>query len=105
MREVAKNVLEGGFVGGRLERIGGAVGDQRALVDDEDAVADTLDHIEHVGAVQDGFAGGGESGEQVFDEDGGIDIETGEGLVEKDDLRVVEQGGGDENFLPHAFGI
>jgi hypothetical protein len=92
-------------VGGRLERFGGAIGDQRAFVDDEDAVADALDDIEHVGAVEDGFAVGGQGGEQVFDEDGGIDIEAGEGLIEEDDVRVVEQGGGDQDFLPHAFGI
>jgi len=74
-------------------------------MDDEDAVADTLDDIEDVRAIEDCLAGGSSGREQVFDQDGGIDIETGEGFIEKDDVRVVEQGGGDEDFLPHAFGI
>src|ERR1035437_2797335 len=105
MGEVAKNVLQGVFMGGRLERFGGAVGDQGAFVDDEDAVADALHDIQDMGTVQYGLAGGGERGEQVFDEDGGIHVETGEGFIEQDDVRVVQQGGGDQDLLPHAFGI
>ena len=105
LREVAEDVFEGGFVGGGLEGIGRAIGDQRAFVDDEDAVADALDHIEDVGTVEDGLAVGGQGGEQVFDEDGGVDVEAGERFVEQDDAGVVEQGGGDQDLLPHAFGI
>ena len=42
--------------------------------------------------------------EAAEDERGG-DVEAGEGLVEKDQLGVVHEGGGDQDLLAHALGV
>ena len=48
---------------------------------------------------------GGELDEEVFEEAGGGDVEAGEGFVKDEQFGVVEQGGGEEDALLHAFGI
>ena len=40
-----------------------------------------------------------------FQDPCGADIEPGKRLVEHDDARVVEDGSGDEDLLPHALGV
>jgi hypothetical protein len=44
-----------------------------------------------VRTVQDGLAFGGESGQQILDHVGGIHVESGEGLIHENQVRIVEQ--------------
>ena len=55
--------------------------------------------------IEDGFAFGGERGQQVFEEARGNDIEAGKWLVEDEQLRVVHERGCDEYTLLHALGV
>ena len=64
-----------------------------------------LHDFEHVGAVEDHFAARGEGVEQAAQDHGGVDVEAAEGLVEDEQFGIVQQGGEEEDFLAHAFGI
>src|ERR1700748_2832132 len=50
--------------------------------DDNDAVANLLDHLKHVGDVDDRFAFSGEQFKKVFEQAAGNDIEAGKRFVE-----------------------
>src|SRR5260370_41867003 len=67
--------------------------------------AETLDGLEFVGAEQDDFAARRELADQTAEHQRGINVETGEGLVEQDDLGIVQQRGGKQNLLPHALRV
>ena len=84
---------------------GWGVGEDFAFGDDDDAVADVLDDFEDVRDVEDRLALGGERFEEVFEETRGDDVEAGERFVEDEQLWVVQEGGGDEDALLHAFGV
>jgi hypothetical protein len=43
--------------------------------------------------------------QQAAEDHGGGDVETGEGLIEDEEFRIVEQGGEEEDFLTHALGV
>jgi len=55
-----------------------------------------------VGADDDGRAGGGALAHGFFHRSDAMGIEAGEGLIEKDRLRMVQIGAADRDFLPHA---
>jgi hypothetical protein len=46
---------------------------------------------------------GGEGADQLAEDEGGVDVEAGGGLIEDEQVRVVEEGGGDEDFLSHPL--
>ena len=105
MGERPKDVLERLLAGGRSQAFERAVGDQVPLVNDHHAVADLLHHVQHVGAVEHRFSLGGQGGEEVLDQDRGVDVQPRERLIQQDQVRVVQQGGRDQDLLPHALGI
>jgi hypothetical protein len=88
-----------------LEFLRRAFREQFALGDDGDAIAHAFDDIEHMGAVHDRLAFAGEGFEQGLEADSGIRIEAIERFVEQHHFRIVQQGGGDDDLAPHAFGI
>ena len=85
--------------------VDGVVGHHFAAAQDQDSGADLLHHFEHMGAVEDDFAAVGERAQQSAQHQGGGDIQAGEGLVEDQDFGIVQQGGGEEDLLAHAFGV
>ena len=100
--EDALKVFEFGELG-ELARSG--VGDDLALVEDDDAVADTLDNFENVGDVEDGFAFAGEQDEKVFEEARGDSVEAGKRFVEDEQGGVVHERGGEQDALLHSLGV
>ena len=83
----------------------GIVADDVAVLQDDDARADLLDHFEDVRAEDDHLALGGERADERLQDARGADVEAGKGLVEDDDARIVEDRGGDEYFLTHALRV
>src|SRR5271165_697565 len=74
-----------------------------ALINDDDAVAYPLDHIQNVRAVNNGFALARQGLNQRLKTDSGIGIQSVERLIKEHDGRIVQQGGGDDYFAPHAL--
>src|SRR5450756_306261 len=80
----------------------GAVGHAPSVANDEELGAQLLDESEEVRAEDDRYAGAGAG------RDGGAHaaharrIETGEGFIEHERLRIVQQSAGDGELLLHA---
>ena len=95
--------LEGLVAGARDQLAGGCVGHDFAIVKDDRAVADALDHIQDVRAVQYGGAAVGEDAKDVAQLPGGADVESVEGLVEEHHLGGVQQGSRQQSLLALPF--
>ena len=83
----------------------GPVGQHPAPVDDPDRVGQLLGDREQVGRHQDGDAGPGLGEEEVLDDPGAPGVEADQGLVDDQDLRVVDQGRGEDDALLHPVGV
>ena len=66
-----------------MSSAGCAGGDEGALVEDGDAVAEFLGFIDGVGGEENGAAGGFELGDEGVEFAAGVGIKAGGGLVEK----------------------
>ena len=109
--EGEEDVLEGGLLldvfdlGGReqlLEFGEGAVLDDRALVQDRDAVGELLGLVEVLGGEQHGRAALGELLDGLPHLDPRLGVEAGGGFVEEDDRRVADQAHRDVEPASHA---
>ncbi len=112
--DVEEDLFKGGAVGlglpsgGVLGLDAGAelfertLGDERALVDDGHVGAEALDDFEDVRGEEDGGAAGDHALEHGFEGAGGDGVDAFEGLVEKEDLGAVDDGGGEREFFLHA---
>ena len=67
--------------------------DDTAVIDDDDVLAQILDQVELVAGEQHRRAGAGDIGEQLGHEAHGDRVETGERLVEHEQVGLVDQGG------------
>ena len=82
-----------------------ALGGEAALGDDEDPRAEALDLVEDVARHDDGAVGpGAEPPHEVDEVQPLARVEAVERLVEHEDLRVVDEGGGDLDPLAVALG-
>ena len=81
------------------------LGDELTAVNDGDVTAKTLDDFEHMGCKENGSPAGDHTLEHRFQGAGGNRVDAFERLVEKEDLRAVDNGGGEGKFLLHAVGI
>ncbi len=72
-------------------------------MEDQHFLADALDHVEQVRAVDDDLAALSQRVDERAKDQRRADVQPRVRLIEDDDRRVVEQRGGDEHFLPHAF--
>src|SRR5699024_12125098 len=70
-----------------------------ALVDDDEVVDEAFDEVELMAGEEHRGTGGGEGAEHVEGAFDGGGVEPGERLVEDEDLRVVDEGGGDLDLL------
>ena len=80
------------------------LGDELAAVNDGDVGAEALDDLEHVGGEKDGRAAGDHALQHGFEGACGDGIDAFEWLVEEEDFRTVDDGGGEGEFLLHAVG-
>src|SRR5699024_9749616 len=78
---------------------GGAGGYEAALVDDDEVVDEAFDEVELMAGEEHRGTGGGEGAEHVEGAFDGGGVEPGERLVEDEDLRGVDEGGGDLDLL------
>ncbi len=70
-------------------------------MDDGDAVAEFLHDFENVRGEKDGHSGPDQRPEKVLDQPRGHRIDALEGLVEKEELRFVDQSRTERQFLFH----
>ena len=77
----------------------------RAAVQDDDVCAEALDDFKLMRVEEDDLAAAGELLDEAAEDEGGADVEAGKGLVEEDELGVVQQSGGEEDLLAHALGV
>ena len=77
----------------------GALRDDPAGAEYDEAVAEPLDEVELVAGEQDGYAAGGLLAQQVHHRVDRGRVEPGEGFVEDQRLRLVEQRGDDLDAL------
>ena len=69
-----------------------ADGDDAAFIDDGHAVAELLGFFDVVGGQQDGALLAAQVQDEFVDFEAGLGVESGGGLVEEEDLRIVEHG-------------
>jgi hypothetical protein len=103
--ELGEDGLEGGEGHEGAEVGDGVVCNEAAAVEDDDAGADALDGVELVGAEENDFAACGELLDEAAEDEGRADVKAGEGFVKQNEVGIVEEGGGDKDFLAHAFGV
>jgi hypothetical protein len=103
--ELGKDAFEAAELHDGCELGGWSVGEELALGEDDDAVADLLDDFEDVRDVKNRLPFCGEFLEEVFEEAGGGDVEAGERFVEDEEAWVVEERCGDEDALLHSLGV
>ena len=87
-----------------LELVDGARRHDAAPADDHDVLADLLDEVQLVGAEHDAHAGGRALAEHLGHGGDPERVEAGEGLVEHQELRVVDQRRGELDALLVAVG-
>jgi len=74
------------------------------MIDNRDALAESVGFFHVVGGEQDRFAELVIFANDLPEQDAGLGIEAGAGLVEEEDLRIVHHGAGDGEALHHASG-
>ena len=79
--------------------------DDPAVVENQHVGGDLLDDFEHMRGVDDHPPLGGEPLHQPAQHQRGRDIEPGVRLVQNDDRGIVQQGGGNQDLLPHALRV
>jgi uncharacterized protein YbjT (DUF2867 family) len=104
-RELAEDLLERGELGQLPEASDGVVPDDAALVQNQGVGCHLRDDLENVRAVKDHAPLGGERPHEAPQHEHRRHVETGVGLVEDEQYRIVQQGGRDEHFLAHALGV
>lgn len=102
--EVEEGFAEGGLLGLGEELGGGSLGEDLAVADDAEAVAEVFGLVHHVGGEEDALAGAFEFEDGVFDVLGGDGVEAGGGFVEDDYGGVVDDGAGEGDALFHSGG-
>ena len=81
----------------------GPVGDFSPLMKYHDPLAEALDDVEDMRAEDDRASLARERGNQSFDLEGGVGVETIEGLIEKNHARPMQQSGRDNDLLFHPL--
>ena len=85
--------------------VDGTVGNQPAQIHDGDAVTQALDQLHDVTREHDRVAAVGEAFEHAANGAGRHGIDRFERLVEEEDARAVQQGGGQGDLLAHPVAV
>ncbi|MFC2661223.1 MAG: hypothetical protein ACFNZX_10215 [Actinomyces sp.] len=80
-------------LGAGLEALGGALGDQAPGADDGDPIAQVLDDVELVGGEEGRYPGLGSLAQDLAHDVDRHRVESGEGLVEDEQLGGADEGG------------
>ncbi len=91
LNQLSEDALEICELKRSLELGGRSVGQNPASRDDDDAVADELDHLENVRDVENCLALCGECFEKILEETRRDDVKAGERFVEDEQLRIMQQ--------------
>ena len=102
LRQLGRPHLHRGRGGLGDEVLGGGVGHQLAAADHQQVVGRHRHLREQVRRHEDGAALGGQALHEGPDPQDALGVETVDGLVEQQDLRVAEQGAGQAETLLHA---
>jgi hypothetical protein len=89
----------------RLQLVGGALGDDRAAVDDRDPVGQAVGLVQVLGGEQHRGPRGDPRLEHLPERDAAARVEPRGGLVEEQHRRPGHQGGGQVEPPPHAAGV
>src|SRR5439155_19064074 len=87
------------------ELLDGALSDELPLVDDGDVAAEALDDLQDVGGEEDRGAARDHALEHRLERAGGDRVHSLERLVEEENARAVDDGGGERELLLHAVGV
>src|ERR1700722_4541728 len=82
-RQAAKDVLQRGLSGRGFEILRRTLRYEMPFVNNQSPVADLLHHVQHMGAVKDGFAFLSQGRNQILDHDGRVHVESRQRLIEK----------------------
>src|SRR6266852_6286727 len=100
-----ENSFQGRSADAFADFAGRAVGDDLSFSKNDQVGADFFHDFEDMRTVEGGFAAGAEGLNQIFNDEGGSDIEAGERLVQDEQIGIVHDSGDEKNSLAHAFGI
>src|SRR5690349_1035999 len=103
--DLEKDLFEGGLAIGGDEFLDGAFGLQLALAEDRHPVADRLHLAELVRAKEDRFALALQSLDDLPHLHPPERVQAAGGLVEDEQVRIVDQGLGQADALLHALGV
>jgi hypothetical protein len=85
-----------------LELLGGALGDDPALIEDRDPVGELIGLVQVLGGEEDRYPVGGETADDLPHGTAATRVEPGGRLVEEDQARVADQGHREVQPAPHA---
>ncbi len=91
--------------GGRLELVGGAGGDDLAVVEDDDVVGELVGLLQILGGEQHRDAVGHQPAHHAPQVGAAARVEPGGGLVEEEHLGAADQAGGQVEAAAHAAGV
>ena len=101
--ELGEDLFEGGQGQETAEAFDGVVGDDSAAVQDDDVRAETLDGLQLMRAEEHDLATLGELLNETAEHQRRADVEAGKGLIEEDELRVVQERRDEQHLLAHAL--
>nr|WP_281273524.1 hypothetical protein [Euzebya pacifica] len=90
---------------GRLQLVGGALGDQRPVVDHGDAVGQLVGLLQVLGGQQQGGSVAHELGDQLPQLDARPRVQAGGRLVQEQHTRTADEAGRQVEASPHATGV
>src|SRR5262249_42020184 len=103
--ELSEHLLERILGHERLEIRDRIVGDNAAMVEDDDAIAQLLDQLEDVRAVENRLAALRQRAHEMSQDQRRRDVEARIGLVEDQDVRIFDERCDQQHFLLHPFRI
>src|SRR6266704_2787982 len=105
--ELQEELFQAGVAGAVLasQIVHGSFRDDLAVLDDGDALAHRLRHLQTVRAHEHGAAAADELTENVLQQPRRLGVEAHHGLVHDDALRPVDEGARDNQLLAHAVTV
>src|SRR4029453_14913175 len=76
-----------------------------AFINNDDLRTDALDDLEHMRDIENNFSSCCEFGDQMFEEQGGGDVQSRKRLVENQDVGIVQQRCRNQDPLLHTLRI
>src|SRR5580692_1298451 len=103
--QMKENIFERSLADALAHLFGGTAGNNLAFSEYEQPRTDFLHDFEDMRAIENRLAFGAERLNEVFENERGGHIESGERLVENQYIRIVHQGGNEQYALAHALRV